>query len=581
MKRIIVITVLAVLFAGFSGSVVAEVSYTNATLLADLANPNDRFAAIAVLPRSVSDAEFQAVYEYSAVEVLMETVFIAINNDLDKISRVLIIDEAGEDASQEILFTDGQDYLPIKKMVLRGSDIFLGTSEGVFQRIGDEWVHQLVYKQVTGLSYHVHSDTLYASTPQGLFALGSDEQDWGECLFGKSLVSVSAMDRDIYVATEHEIWCRRDGLAYWLKITRYDESIQDIYADSSQHYLAVATSGGSTSNYTWYTTYFRWQKFTALIYGEDLVVDVEVFSGEKIFFITETHAYVCDRMSLDYAQILPSISDFSMTSYGDGHVNIQFTPLENDSTLYVVAITQYHWSFFYSRLPIPPYVWWVVIENIAIVGDKAVATIEGLNPNTVYSVCVLALDPGSVPPSMSPVSNHVSFRTDADVTPPDLVALEGVSFRDGNMILRFTPSDEEDITYRVEINGILVYEGPSNGQLIIENVNINDVGRVSIIAIDEANMSSTIEEHIFVEDGQPGKIVLSWVPNPESDVMGYELERNGELVTLPNGSTIITSTGYQDNDVIGGVVYHYRLRAVDCTDNRGGWSGYSDDAKPI
>jgi hypothetical protein len=74
-------------------------------------------------------------------------------------------------------------------------------------------------------------------------------------------------------------------------------------------------------------------------------------------------------------------------------------------------------------------------------------------------------------------------------------------------------------------------------------------------------------------------IQLSWIPNPESDIMYYSVYKD----TLSNPQTEISkvaasNTTYFDYDIILGKEYYYRITAVDSADNV---SEFSDEVRII
>src|SRR5262249_12114979 len=78
----------------------------------------------------------------------------------------------------------------------------------------------------------------------------------------------------------------------------------------------------------------------------------------------------------------------------------------------------------------------------------------------------------------------------------------------------------------------------------------------------------------------PGRVALFWVPNTETDVVGYDLYRSTDP-NVPKAQwlkltpQLYTKTTFQDENVENGKTYYYYLVAVDSAGNR------SDDSQVV
>ncbi len=85
---------------------------------------------------------------------------------------------------------------------------------------------------------------------------------------------------------------------------------------------------------------------------------------------------------------------------------------------------------------------------------------------------------------------------------------------------------------------------------------------------------SGIWANVYV-DGPP--VTLSWTPNPEGDLQGYEVYAYDALSDLETAySGIITAPSWADTSVSFGDIRYYRLRAVDSCGNLSDFSTPSD-----
>ena len=124
--------------------------------------------------------------------------------------------------------------------------------------------------------------------------------------------------------------------------------------------------------------------------------------------------------------------------------------------------------------------------------------------------------------------------------------------------------------------------GLSNGQAYHYRLTaVDEAGNESDYS-DEINVTPVVPEDVTAPNAPAGltalaggnKITLEWTANAEDDLKEYRLYRGTSpnpterIATLPKGTRT-----YDDTDVAVGQTYHYRITAVDASDNE---SGYSD-----
>ena len=201
-------------------------------------------------------------------------------------------------------------------------------------------------------------------------------------------------------------------------------------------------------------------------------------------------------------------------------------------------------------------------------------TDTGLDPNTAYSYQVRALDArGNISPPAS-----ITASTDPDVIAPSMPGnLAGIPSMDSIQLTWSASSDPEDGSgvdrYRIRRNGDIV--GTVTG------LTFTDTGLESgieyhyqVVAIDEAgNVSAAATLSIetssdSVAPGAPGNLMaeadyaavnLSWTAPLDSDVVGYEIYRSGEVTPIAT----VTSLAYTVSGLASNTSYTFEVKAKD------------------
>lgn len=86
---------------------------------------------------------------------------------------------------------------------------------------------------------------------------------------------------------------------------------------------------------------------------------------------------------------------------------------------------------------------------------------------------------------------------------------------------------------------------------------------------------------VFSGTGQKPFIDLSWAPNTESDVGGYEIFRHEDGVVPGKINTeLVKAPAFRDENIQAGRTYHYSVRAVDLRNNAGAMSVETSESVP-
>lgn len=168
-----------------------------------------------------------------------------------------------------------------------------------------------------------------------------------------------------------------------------------------------------------------------------------------------------------------------------------------------------------------------------------------------------------------------------DIYPPAVPTGLKVDPTDGGGVATWNRNTEPDLAgYRIYLDGNL-----RNGTLIqgtryeFDLLTNGQTYTAEVSAVDESGNESeksapvqfVPEEPPPVVDDPPGapkglkaipgatEVLLSWQPNRDRDLAGYNLYRDGEKIN----TTLITTTSYTDKNVSPGTEYTYYLVAVD------------------
>ena len=115
-------------------------------------------------------------------------------------------------------------------------------------------------------------------------------------------------------------------------------------------------------------------------------------------------------------------------------------------------------------------------------------------------------------------------------------------------------------------DGFLTIDARGGTNTKIDYVDIVSAGADTTPPVAPANVSAQAGD---------SRVELSWSPNSESDLAGYDVFRSTSLPvstagTPLNGSTLLTGVGYTDTTAVNGTTYHYVVVAQDASENRSG-----------
>lgn len=243
--------------------------------------------------------------------------------------------------------------------------------------------------------------------------------------------------------------------------------------------------------------------------------------------------------------------------------------------------------------------WSPSTDNVGVIGyylyrnGLFIASIPGYTFYTdspsggLYSYTVAAYDAAGNVSAQSSPSQYVTVV--GDTTPPSAPTQLSASPSANNVALSWSPSTDNVavVGYYVSRNGVRI---PT--QYPITGTSYTDTGlaagvtyRYSVIAYDAAgNLSDadTIEastifdvtppsvpQYVTASSSSPTSANLSWAPSTDNiEVSGYNIDRNGSLVTTVTAST----TSYADSGLAPQTSYTYTVSAYDEVDNTSGQS---------
>jgi len=86
---------------------------------------------------------------------------------------------------------------------------------------------------------------------------------------------------------------------------------------------------------------------------------------------------------------------------------------------------------------------------------------------------------------------------------------------------------------------------------------------------------------VFSSIGQKPFVDLSWAPNMETDLAGYNVfRRSGKGEPLKINKQLVTVPSYRDDAVVPGTTYFYSVSAVDLRGNESSRSAETLEAVP-
>ncbi len=91
-------------------------------------------------------------------------------------------------------------------------------------------------------------------------------------------------------------------------------------------------------------------------------------------------------------------------------------------------------------------------------------------------------------------------------------------------------------------------------------------GLTSIVTASISDLTPPASPHNISATAGNGFVELIWYNNNESDLAGYNIYRNGDLIPV-NGNQLITENTYEDLDVNNLVAYTYQITAMDVNGN--------------
>ena len=331
--------------------------------------------------------------------------------------------------------------------------------------------------------------------------------------------------------------------------------------------------------------------------GSVVLNDFDIFAeaGLNTALVKTVPVVVSDgSLTLDFAVVVQNpqvngIEVYPVLSSGAGDTTAPSTPANLASSNVTETAASLSWSAstddsggsglagyrVYRRLSTE------IVEQAQLVGTVTAPSFadSGLTSGTAYEYRVVAYDVANnaSAPAVLPVTTVVVDSTPPTV-PGNLVATPSlgqvaltwqvssdiggsgvqsyVVYRDGNEIATVTTPGHTDAGLIGNVS--FVYE-----------VKAKDVaGNVSDSATANATTPADSEPPSAPRNlaAVPGNasVTLTWNPSASNDVSGYEIRRNGALITT------VGSPGYLDTGLTNGVLYTYQVRAVDTSTNASG-----------
>jgi len=208
--------------------------------------------------------------------------------------------------------------------------------------------------------------------------------------------------------------------------------------------------------------------------------------------------------------------------------------------------------------------------------DIEIATVTGATSyldtavvdDTTYAYRLVAVDThGNRSAPTAPVT-----ATPTDRTPPAVPSGLTAAGGDGRVTLSWTANTEADLaSYRVlrddveiatvtatsYVDATVVNDTAYTYRLVAVDTHGNRSAPSTAVSATPTDLTAPGTPTGFAAVRGDGRVDLSWAANPEADVVGYRLFRDGVLLTT------LTGTTYADTAVTNDVTYTYRLAAVD------------------
>jgi fibronectin type 3 domain-containing protein len=247
------------------------------------------------------------------------------------------------------------------------------------------------------------------------------------------------------------------------------------------------------------------------------------------------------------------------------------------------------YTVYYSTIPGGPYVWF------ATLGLETIYYIHDLDDEITYYFVIDAFDEV---PNNSTKSNEC-FWTAPDRVPP--LAPTGLSAfaQDvgGAVVLTWNPNTEDDLNHYAvyrsldNVTFVWIADVPAESITFTDFELVNEIEYYyTIAAFDKvpnrsplSNIVSVIPREILPPSIPKGlkvtsledenSLLISWSPNPEHDLLYYVLYRSEDNLTfLWIVNISVGTTNYTDSEVEPGMIYYYKIGAVDTNFRESGLS---------
>ena len=201
------------------------------------------------------------------------------------------------------------------------------------------------------------------------------------------------------------------------------------------------------------------------------------------------------------------------------------------------------------------------------------------------------------------VSGNRSTASDAvaglptDLPPSSPSQVDAIA-GDGLIILSWAAGDEYDleghIIYRSTDSTFVPSSGDSIATVLLPTVSYVDSGLTTGVSYyyrlsaydsggnvgtagDRAlgipqDLTAPIPPEGFVVDNGDEEVTLTWAPNSEGDLEGYQIYNNTDSTFIPSYADLLTTvqapdTAYTDTGLVNSFTYYYRVTALDTTGN--------------
>lgn len=413
---------------------------------------------------------------------------------------------------------------------------------------------------------------VYAISPGG-------ELIWTYTTGGSIWYSSPALgsNNDIYIGSDdNKLYCinRADGSLRWNYTTNGDIRNSPAIAGNGNVYF------GSTDNTIYQLTQDGELETSVELGGQIQTSSIAIGSGGEIFIGSYDNALYSFGMG---DTIPPAIPQTLNVINGDRNVLLSWDENQDPDIAYYTIYR----SGIDGFVPAPEDSLTEVWKTTTNIADTSVINGE------VYYYRIKAKD---VNGNISQASSQV-VASPIDLAPlPPTELLTSVG--DGTITLTWTPGNEYDvyghIIYRSEINNFEPVPADSIATIYLPEITFLDSGLVSgwtyfykISSFDiGGNISQESEQAFgvpqdltapsqptnFVVHNGDEKVTISWNPNAEGDLGGYNLYRNSDSTFTPMSADKIATiesskSSHIDSGLVNGFAYYYRLTAVDTSGN--------------